>query len=72
MSLKTKSNIVGDIAILSGGAAFVVVILSMFIEIRFSTVGVFAFTMLYSEMKMKYRELREKEIDEYLLDKRME
>lgn len=70
MSLKTKSNIVGDIAIVSGCVAFIVVILSMFIEIRYATVGVFALTLLYSEMKNKYLDLRKREIDEQLLDKK--
>lgn len=67
MSLKTKTNLVGDIAIMSITACFVLLFFSMFYEIRYVQVGVFALTMLYSEMKLKYGELREKEIDEKLM-----
>lgn len=69
MSLKDKANFVGDIAIMSGTASFVLLIFSMFYEIMYVQVGIFALTMLYSEMKMKYRELREREIDEELENK---
>lgn len=66
MSLKNKVNLVGDIAIISGAVSFMLVLFSMIYEIKYVQVGVFAFTMLYSEMKMKYVKLREKEIDEIL------
>lgn len=66
MSLKNKVNLVGDIAIISGAASFMLVLFSMIYEIKYVQVGVFALTMLYSEMKIKYVKLREKEIDEIL------
>lgn len=66
MSLKNKVNLIGDIAIMSCGASFVLLLFSMFYEIKYVQIGIFALTMLYSEMKLKYRELREKEIDELL------
>lgn len=66
MSLKNKVNLVGDISIISGAASFMLVLFSMIYEIKYVQVGVFALTMLYSEMKMKYVKLREKEIDEIL------
>ena len=69
MSLKDKANFVGDIAIMSGTASFVLLIFSMFYEIKYVQFSVFALTMLYSEMKIKYRELRQREIDEGLKNK---
>lgn len=66
MNTKIKTNIVGDIAIISGAVCFVLLLFSLFYEIRYVQVGIFALAMLYSEMKMKYRELREKEIDKQL------
>ena len=69
MSLKDKANFVSDIAIMSGTASFVLIIFSMFYEIKYVQFGVFALTMLYSETKIKYRELRQREIDEELKNK---
>lgn len=69
MSLKYKANLVGDIAIMSIAACFALLIFSMFYEIKYVQFGIFALTMLYSEMKMKYREIREREIDEELENK---
>ena len=69
MSLKDKANFVGDIAIMLGTASFVLLIFSMFYEIKYVQFGVFALTMLYSETKIKYRELRQRENDEELKNK---
>lgn len=69
MSLKYKANLVGDIAIMSIIACFVLLIFSMFYEIKNVQFGVFVLIMLYSEMKIKYKEFREVEIDEELKNK---
>ena len=69
MSLKDKANFVGDIAIVSVIASLVLLVFSMFYEIKYVQIGVFSLTMLYSEMKIKYRELRQIEIDEELKNK---
>ncbi len=66
MNLKNKANMIGNIAIMSGATSFVLLLFSMFYEIKYVQVGVFALTMLYSEMKLKYIKLRQEEIDELL------
>ena len=66
MSLRTKANITGDIAIISGIIAFGIVLFSLFYEIKFSTVIVFVLTILCSEMKNEYLELRKREIDKQI------
>lgn len=69
MSLRNKANFVGDVGIISGTAAFVLVIFSMFYEIQYAGIGIFVLMIIYSEMKTKYRKLRAKEIDEELENK---
>ena len=69
MSLRNKANFVGDVGIISGTAAFVLVIFSMFYEIQYAGIGIFVLMIIYSEMKTKYRKLRAKEIDEDLISK---
>lgn len=66
MSLRTKANITGDIAIISGIIAFGIVLFSLFYEIKFSAVLVFVLTILSSEMRNKYLELRKREIDKQI------
>ena len=69
MSLRNKANFVGDVGIISGTAAFVLVIFSMFYEIQYAGIGIFVLKIIYSEIKTKYRKLRAKEIDEELENK---
>ena len=69
MSLRNKANFVGDVGIISGTVAFVLVIFSMFYEIQYAGIGIFVLMIIYSEMKTKYRKLRAKEIDEELENK---
>ena len=69
MSLRNKANFVGDVGIISGTAAFVLAIFSMFYEIQYTGIGIFVLMIIYSEMKTKYRKLRAKEIDEELENK---
>ena len=69
MSLRNKANFVGDVGIISGTAASVLVIFSMFYEIQYAGIGIFVLMIIYSEMKTKYRKLRAKEIDEELENK---
>lgn len=66
MSLRTKANITGDVAIISGIIAFSVALFSLFYEIKFSAVLAFALTILSSEMRNKYLELRKREIDKQI------
>lgn len=68
MSLKNKINIIGVIAIMLYGALFVLLVFSIFYD-QYVQIGVFTLTTLYYEMKLKYRELREKEIEEILRNK---
>lgn len=63
MNIKNKANLIGDIAIVSGAASFILLLFSMFYEIKYVQIEIFALTMLYSEMKLKYIKLRQKEID---------
>lgn len=63
MNIKNKANLIGDIAIVLGVASFILLLFSMFYEIKYVQIGVFALTMLYSEMKLKYIKLRQEEID---------
>lgn len=69
MNLENKINLVGDISIMSGAAAFAIVIFSIFCEIKYIGIWIFILMMIYSEMKIKYRDLRIKEIDEELENK---
>ena len=63
MSLKYKTNLVGDISIMAGTAAFVLLIFSTFYEIKYVQFFLTLLLVLHYEMKIKYRELREMEID---------
>ena len=63
MSLKYKTNLVGDISIMAGTASFVLLIFSTFYEIKYEQFFLTLLLVLHYEMKIKYRELREMEID---------
>ena len=49
---------IGGIAIISCCTSLVLLIFSVFYEIKYVQIGVFTLMMLYSDMKIKYRELR--------------
>ena len=67
MSLKFKSNRVGDIAIISGIIVFGICMFSTTIDIPFGEYVVAFFMLLYSEARHEYIEVRKQEIKEELL-----
>lgn len=69
MSLRNKTNLIGNISIMSCIAAFSLAELSIFCEIKYIGIWVFVLMTICCEMKMKYIDLRIKEIDEELENK---
>ena len=65
MKLKTKANIVGDIAIISFVLAYATMFFSVvYFRFEYSEFVIFFLMLLYSEMRDKYLKIRIKEIDE--------
>lgn len=67
MNLKTKANIVGDIAIICFVAAYAVMFFSVLcFRFKYSEFVIFFLMLFYSEMRNEYLKIRIKEIDEVL------
>ena len=65
MKLKTKANIVGDVAIICFVVAYTVMFFStLSFRFEYSEFIIFFLMLLYSEMRDKYLKIRIKEIDE--------
>ena len=69
MSLKTKANIVGTLAILCGIVGVILAFSSTIINQNVSGVIIFLLIFVYSCLKDEYRDLRCKEIDEEIKEK---
>ena len=69
MNLKTKTNLVGTIAILCGAFATILAFVSTTFNFRLTGIIVFILMLVYSCLKDEYKDLRCKEIDVELKNK---
>lgn len=70
MNLKTKVNLVGTIAILCGAFATILAFISTTFDFRLTGIIVFILMFIYSCLKDEYRDLRCKEIDDEVKNKK--
>lgn len=64
MSLKTKANIVGDIAIVTAVIAIIIAIISLLVKGDYSGAIVYLLLVISYTCIEKYTKIRQKEIDE--------
>ena len=67
MKLKTKANIVGNIAIICFVVAYAVMFFCLlYFRFKYSEFVIFFLMLFYSEMRNEYLKIRIKEIDEVI------